>query len=240
MFLSESYKNRIIALATKNPSELHDQFLYEGRYDKVSGEVVDLIWRFIVDSLKDYKETGEEVSSYQHTITIEGAKVLLNVFIKREKGIEYDLAVDANYSDNEIDVMLHLNPDTEKLAYEKLNAKLQDAVRHEIEHSLQDPTSVSFKEKKPLPTSAAYRAQVQNNPGNVHRYFTLKDEVPAMVFGMYRQAKTEKRPLDDIFKEYLGYYLGAGEITQEQHDKILTIWLNYAKKHLPKAKYSNS
>lgn len=240
MFLSESYKNRIIALATKNPSELNEQLVSEGRYDKVTGEIVDLIWGFVKHSLKDYNATGEEVSHYKHTIKIESADILLNTFIKREKDIGYDLAVDANYGDSEIDIMIHLNPDSEPFSYKKLNAKLQDAIRHEIEHSLQDPESSSFKEKKPLPTTLAYRAQVQRNPNNIHRYFTLKDEVPAMVFGMYRQAKTEKRFLDDVFKEYLGYYLEVNEITKKQYDKILNTWMAYAKKNLPKAKYSSN
>ena len=239
MFLSESYKNRIFALATKNPNELNDQLLYEGKYDKVTGEVVDLIWVFIKHSLKDYISTGEEIAAYEHNIIIESIDITLKVFIKREKGLNYDLSVDANYGDNEIDILIHLNPDSEPFSYKKLNFKLQDAVRHELEHSLQDPKSVNFKEKKPLPTSVSYRAQIQRSPENVHKYFTLRDEIPAMVMGMYRQAKTEKRYLDDIFKEYLSHYLEAGEINKKQYKKILNTWIKYAKTHLPSAKYSN-
>jgi len=147
------------------------------------------------------------------------------------------LSVDAGQSGDEIDVLIHLNPDYEPQSYVKLNSKLQDAVRHELEHLFQGPDNMSFKEKKAQPTNFSYRQKIQK-PGTTHRYFTLKDEIPAMVNGMYRQAKTEKRPLDDIFKEYIGYYLQSGEITQKQYDKILSIWIDYAKKNLPKAQFS--
>jgi len=233
MFLTESYKNRIMALATGNPSELHNQLLYEGRYDKVSGDIVDLIWGFIRDS----KKSNEELSAYKYDFEGKDVEVLLSIYIKREQGLDYQLSVDAGQSGDEIDVLIHLNPDYEPQSYVKLNSKLQDAVRHELEHLFQGPDNMSFKEKKAQPTNFSYRQKIQK-PGTTHRYFTLKDEIPAMVNGMYRQAKTEKRPLDDIFKEYIGYYLQSGEITQKQYDKILSIWIDYAKKNLPKAQFS--
>ncbi len=233
MLLSESYKNRIMALATGNPSELHNKLLSEGRYDKVSGEIVDLIWGFIRDS-KNNDDGPDEVSGYKYDFTSKEIDVLLTVYIKREEGISYQLSVDAGQSGDEIDFLIHLNPAYEPQSYVKLNSKLQDAVRHEIEHILQGPNNISFKEKKAQPTSMAHREKIQT-PGNTHKYFTLRDEIPAMVNGMYRQAKTEKRSLVDIFKEYIGYYLEQGEITQKQYDKILNVWINYAKKNLPKA-----
>jgi len=207
--------------------------LTEGKYDRPTGLIVDKIWEYI----KKSKENKKGTSAYKTKIDINGVYVELTTIIKRNKNLDFQLAVDANQSSNEIQVLIMLNPDYEPEQYNKLNAKLQDTVRHELEHTLQDPTSINYKSGKPKMTSLDYRGKIQQDPALVHRYFTLKDEIPAMVNGMYRQAKTEKQPLDVIFKEYLEYFIKSEDITQAQADKIIGVWIEYAKENLPKAQY---
>ena len=62
--------------------------------------------------------------------------------------------------------------------------------------------------------------------------------MPALVHGFYRRAKLEKRPLDDIMIEDLDSEIERGNLSSKQAQKLLQIWVDYAKKNLPKAKYS--
>lgn len=206
--------------------------LNEGNaYDKTTGLIVDKIWTYIKDSVG-----GDEKQAYKTTMKIDGLIFLLTIIIYRPEIMDYGSKVDANSDKNEIDILITLNKENEKLQYIKLNAKLQDAVRHEIEHTLQDPKSPNYKEGLAKPTSKSYRIKANKDP---YIYFQLRDEIPAMVKGMFRQSKTEKRPLDDIFNEYLSGWIELEDITQEQADKIVKKWIEYAKKYIPSAKYSN-
>jgi hypothetical protein len=60
-----------------------------------------------------------------------------------------------------------------------------------------------------------------------------------MVRGMYKQAKVERKPLDEIFNNYLAYFLEENIINQSQMEEILNVWTDYAKKHLPAAQFRN-
>ncbi len=208
--------------------------LTEGKYDKITGIIVDKIWQYI----KKSKSLKSPTNVYKTTINIGKYTFYLTTFIKRNPKYQFQLAVDANQKENEIQVLINLNPDYEPDSYVKLNAKLQDTIRHEIEHTLQDPKSTNFTPGKPKLTSPSYRGEIQHDPKKVHRYFTLKDEIPAMVNGLYRQAKTEKKPLDEVFKEYLQFFLESGDINQQQFDKIIKVWSEYAKANLPSAQFS--
>lgn len=210
------------------------QPINEGKYDRITGLIVDKIWQYIKKS-KDLKSPS---NVYKTTINLDKYTFYLTTFIKRNPKYNFQLAVDANQKSNEIQVLINLNPLYEPESYTKLNAKLQDTIRHELEHTLQDPTSTNYTPGKAKPTSPHYRGEIQHDPSKVHRYFTLKDEIPAMVGGLYRQAKTEKRPLDLIFKEYLQYFLESEVITQKQFDKIIAVWTDYSKKNYPSAQFS--
>jgi hypothetical protein len=208
--------------------------LTEGKFDKITGLIVDKIWQYI----KKSKSLKSPTNVYKTTINIGKYTFYLTTFIKRSNKYNFQLAVDANQKENEIQVLINLNPDYEPDSYVKLNSKLQDAIRHEIEHTLQDPKSTNFTPGKPKMTSPSYRGEIQHDPKKIHRYFTLKDEIPAMVNGLYRQAKTEKKPIDEVFKEYLQFFLDSGDINQQQLDKIIKVWSEYTKVNLPAAKFS--
>jgi hypothetical protein len=143
----------------------------------------------------------------------------------------------AYVTDNEIEVVINIDPTKEPQVYSKLNAVVQDAVRHEIEHLTQGGDN--RMEGKPKLVGSSVRDKISVKNGNSYKYFLLRDEIPAMVHGMYRQAKKEKRPLDDIYNEYLDYFVEENVISKAEASKILKTWLALAKKELPAAIYSN-
>ena len=82
------------------------------------------------------------------------------------------------------------------------------------------------------------RNKVNTIPSETWKYFTLKDEIPAMVHGLYRMAKTEKEFLDTVMIRYLNYFKSEGILDDEKIGKIMTKWKKFAKENLPEAKFS--
>lgn len=213
-----------------------NEFLNEGRYDKISGHIVDLIWEAIKVTRPKGEHETEEFFWYIDTpapLYIDEVQF----YITREP-VATGVAIDAGayVSENTIEVLLTIDPSQEPKIYNFVNSLLQDAIRHEIEHLTQG--GENRIEDRPRLTPKTTRDKISIKKGNAHKYFTLRDEIPAMVNGMYRSAKTEKQPLDFIFNRYLEYYISEKILTQKQADKILKTWIDYAKKKLPAAQYS--
>ena len=59
-----------------------------------------------------------------------------------------------------------------------------------------------------------------------------------MVHGFYRRAKLEKRPIDEVMIEDLDSEIERGNLTKPAAQSLLAIWVDYAKKNLPAAIYS--
>jgi hypothetical protein len=211
------------------------QFLNEGRYDKISGTIVDAIWKCIkaTSVLGEHKKKTFELGEFSGPVYIDE----VNFYITREP-IATGVAIDAGAypSENSLEIILTIDPNKEPQIYNKVNSLLQDAVRHEIEHLTQG--GENRIPDRPKITPAKVRDKISFKNGNAYKYFVLKDEIPAMVNGMYRSAKTEKKPLDIVFNEYLDYYIGENIISQKQADSIIKTWIEYAKKNLPVAQYS--
>ena len=215
----------------------YNQFLNEGSYDKLAGEIVDAIWPIIkLTSPKGEHEILQfDLGEFAGKVFIDDAQL----YIKREsvsnsRGVIVDAG--AYPSVNGIEFIVILDPAKEPQSYKKLNAVLQDAARHEIEHLTQGGENRRINKVKL--SGSIVRNKIGADKGNLYKYFLLRDEVPAMANGMYRQAKTEKRPLDDVFNEYLDYFIDQKLMTKTERDKVLKTWIAFAKKNLPKAQYT--
>jgi hypothetical protein len=221
--------------------EQFKSILNEGKYDLISGLIVDSIWKSIKDSREEYDENPEEsdVVAYKQHIKFKNLDFDLETIVNRIEQEEFAFNVDGSSDVDSIALKIDINPIYEEQLYNKLNSKLQDTVRHEIEHITQFKGGKSSKPQRPEITPMKIRELIQSNPSRIFEYFLLPEEIPAMVYGMYRQAKTEKRPIDDVFNEYLNYFVNTEKlITPEQKQKIINVWTDYTKKHLPKAVYS--
>lgn len=208
----------------------------EGRYDRITGLIVDLIWKDINESYEEYLNDPEEndLQMFRHKIKLQ-MYFVLDVVIKRtmRKGLKIDANVE---DDKKMNIVMEIGSNIQPSKNKLLNAKLQDTVRHEIEHLTQIP-GINRKRKKISPTSYAERDRISDLKDS-YAYFVLPDEIPAMVHGLYRKAKTEHEPLDDEMHEYLKFFVKEKDITRAQMKKIMVIWIKAAKKLVPKAHYS--
>jgi hypothetical protein len=212
-----------------------------GKYDNITGRTVDKIWNFIHAVEKTEDRELSYYRKYKNTRQLK-FKLKLEVFIS-PKNDNIPFEIDAGvYSDLKMPVMeiaIHINSKYGKKHYCTINAKLNDIVRHEIEHLLQ--AGINRKRGKVSSTSVLrHRAITSDENVRTFNYLKLKDEVPANVFGMYRQAKLEKKPLTFIFEEYLDEYIIEQGLNIEQAKHIYKKWYKYSKKHLQKAIYAKT
>ena len=152
------------------------------------------------------------------------------------KDEDFDLSMfDMSAEDGSLTINLIIDPTREPEIYSDIVKDLHDTIRHELEHLTQ-----SGKNKLPGKvgiTTRELRDKIKNSD-RLYLYYLLKDELPALVRGMYKQATFEKKPLDDIFNQRLDELETREVVNSDDRIKLMRVWSNYAKKHLPKAKWN--
>jgi hypothetical protein len=123
----------------------------------------------------------------------------------------------------EIMVDLLINPDREPESYREMFYKLQDAIRHELQHLTQGGPN------KRHGRAALSSAEDREMADDSYKYFLLPDEITAMVAGMDRRARLENRPFESVLVAYLTPFLKYKFITKDQFDEILRVYLKYHK-----------
>jgi hypothetical protein len=203
--------------------------LFEGKYDQLTGLIVDAIWFIIKQSKKLYDETGEDIYATKALNIKDLIDFKYQVIIQREEGLE-SYAMNASTYNNKMVFSISIDPEMEPLIYSEMNNDLQGTVRHEIEHILQE---------KAVPETAPFPSRYRLNKINKDplEYFMSDFEMESMVMGFYRMAKTQKEKLDVVIQNYLNYFIEDKSITKKQAKVIKDKWIAYAKEHLPKAQY---
>ena len=203
--------------------------LFEGKYDQLTGLIVDAIWFIVKQSKKLYDKTGEDLYATKALSIQDITGFKYQVIIQREEGLE-SYAMNATTYNNKIVFSISIDPEIEPLIYSEMNIDLQGTVRHEIEHILQE---------KAVPGTMPFPSRYMLNKINKDplEYFMSDFEMEAMVMGFYRAAKTQKEKLDVVIQSYLNYFIEDGSITKKQAKVIKDKWVDYAKKHLPSAQF---
>jgi hypothetical protein len=137
-------------------------------------------------------------------------------------------------TDPYIEIRFELDPADVPNIYSKIAMDLRDTIRHEIEHITQ--TGWNLLPGKYLPSDQKRRKQIESGELPAREYFLLPMEIPAMIQGMYLQAKKSRQPFSKIVNNYLDSFIamkdenGESYITSSDKEQILTTW----RKHIPK------
>lgn len=210
--------------------------LYEGLYDGV----VTAVSRDIVNHFKNLPSDDIDLPELEVPITIPLPDGDQTVYIVVEfeqddawqEKMPFGMEGQFDGHDDEILINIEYNPQHFPGAMNAFIGELKDTLRHEIEHAAQQ-----YKQGHPSIAKSLAKWKSDKNP---NRYFTLKHEIPAFVRGIYKRAKMEKIPLDtaidNFFRDFTVY--DNAELSEKEVEKIKKIWLGYARKHLPAAKYS--
>lgn len=137
-------------------------------------------------------------------------------------------------SDPYIEIRFEIDPEDVPNIYSKVAMDLRDTIRHELEHITQ--TGWNLLPGKYLPNDQKRRKKIETGELPAREYFLLPMEIPAMIQGMYFQAKKSKQPFSSIVNNYLDLFIkmkdenGNPYLTSEDKEVIINTW----RKHIPK------
>lgn len=217
------------------------QILKEGRYDSFTRLIVNDIISSIKETEGDsgdfefdlpYDISGE--NSYKHE---SGLDINLDLIIRRTNDLlshgntEVPYHINSYISEDDFLVVNIIIDNTYgNKFYKEIFYKLNEDVRHEIEHYLQN--IFDDRQKPNIPNTAEYQTTFLHHMD--------PSEVEALVHGFYRRAKLEKKPLDDVMLDDIKSDIQNGYLTPQEGDELMKTWLKYAIKKLPQAQYSNN
>ena len=224
----------------KDPFDLLEGLLNEGRYDKF----VNQLSRLAFELIKDGHDVGRKVvdETFRVGPADEDPDIVSDDF-------EFDFAVQTTYTDDlykvdgganagfddegeEIQPLLavkfHIpkNPDWQKVSFD-----IKDVVRHELEHLTQDGENVKGvvidpkdpklnRPGKQMSDDQFLRNMIDIDLLSKADYFKLEKEIDAMMQGLYFKAKKSKRP----YREVIDDYLATQPINAKEKEEILNLW----------------
>jgi len=229
-------------------------FLFEGRYDSLTGKISAAVMRKIkeTDNGEEYFDGvkviyGPEDSVPGFIYLIEkGMHINVDYFVDEVSGIdvevvisiirdeapvfERDFILDGETDDQSsvIYIFVQLTPGSEPRVYPEIAVDLRNLVRHEIEHLTQ--RGWGEIEGKKMRRNEGVRKRINSNPELYHRYYTLKDEIPANIQGLYSEAKTRKLPFKEVVHNYLDKKIEQGVIPPTEKTRIYRLWRAAAQK----------
>lgn len=231
-----------------------DEFLLEGRYDSLTGKISAAVMRKIketnngeeyFDGIKVIYGPEDSVPGFIYLIE-KGMYINVDYFVDEVSGIDVDVVIsiirdeapvferdfilDGETDDQSsvIYIFVQLTPGSEPRVYPEIAVDLRNLVRHEIEHLTQ--RGWGEIEGKKMRRNEGVRKRINSNPELYHRYYTLKDEIPANIQGLYSEAKTRKLPFKEVVHRYLDKKIEQGVIPPTEKTRIYRLWRAAAQK----------
>jgi hypothetical protein len=221
--------------------------LNEGRYDKLTGDIVKELMLLIKASNngeENYKEVkvsyfeSDDVPPFEDLIDdeiyldagtyldrVSGVDTFVKLVLVRDfsPAFEEDFIIDGHVDEDSatIYVEIAINPDKEPACYSSLSYELRDVVRHEIEHLTQRGWNQNPAKKRRR--NFAVRGKIQASK-EYHKYYTLADEVDANIHGLYNKAKSMKKPFKEVVMDFIKNRISKGIIPEDKADLVYRIW----------------
>jgi hypothetical protein len=231
-----------------------EDFLFEGKYDRLVGQISADAMKLIKDSNTPSGEYDGVKIKYTERDDVPGFETLiddmqfldvgnyldpdtnLDVFVKlvivRDEAPTYiqPFILDGNADEDPaiLYIELTINPATEPQCYGELAPEMRNLIRHEIEHLTQRGWNTI--PAKAMKRNYAQRIKIQSNPENYYKYYKLKDEVDANLHGIYAEAKTRKIPFPEMILKFLDDRIAKGIVPANKKQEIYTLYKNRARK----------
>jgi hypothetical protein len=218
--------------------KIKSQILLEGRYDSLTRKVTGDIMKFLSETQGELGIDYIVLPEYDEKIKYEsglGFNFNVHLMINRVeyleiKGKKQDFFVNTFIDDeDQITMEITISEEFEPYCYQRLFYKINEDIRHEIEHYTQ---KIFSDKSQSLQNTAEYETTFEHHMD--------PSEIEALTHGYYRRAKIEKLPFDSIVKRDLGSQVQMGNLTKRESDVIYQNIVSFAKKKLPKAIYSKT
>jgi len=189
-------------------NEINESFITEGRYDNIVRKVVKDIM-----SVVKYQKEGEYVLPEDIRIEDQTYKFSnLPEFTIELEVLESDTVdrfdVECAYYKEEdvITIDIVINPDVKYSILYDIVGELNEQVRHEIEHMVQNVRGIELPEKEP-------KSPV--------KYYTQSHEIGAQIAGFKRKAKITKQPYEKVVRNWFEDNKHKHRMTPKQADKVI-------------------
>lgn len=137
-------------------------------------------------------------------------------------------------SDLHINIVLPLEYDFS--VFSKLVPELKETFRHELEHSSQPTEMLDITHEK-VPDEEIWKTLQR-----AEDYYTSEAETKAHVAGLYKKAKTLKKPAAEVVDRFLGETIETGMYYGYSEEEIMPViykirkwWLHYMSDRYPNA-----
>ena len=216
--------------------------LVESKYDTLSKKISSIIIGYIKESLEDYDI--EFPSVYDDKIKYNEYTLPLEITIDRsqikeleKKGYYITGGVVPPLKPKKIAMSVYLNRKLESKLYSRIYSELVEVLRHEIQHLTQG--GKYQKPNRPELKKSLEKSTNKNSKGNTTRYeYSIKpEELDALSYGFFSQAKQERVPVTDIIKRNLYTWIKGKEINKEEYKELYKRFVEYIKKNISSAKF---
>jgi len=206
------YKDDLYSILTKIVNEqvkdqITESFLVEGKYDGITRKLVkDIILVYKENDAGDFTlpEYFDEEMTYNFGAPADDLTV--NLILKKNINTdEFEVTGSYTRENNTITIVVIYNPDKKVIITQKLIGELNENVRHELEHMIQKWKGSRFRKEPETPI----------------KYYTQKKEIEAQVAGFKRRAKQEKRPVEDIMREWFKKYQHRHSLDPKEVEKVI-------------------
>jgi hypothetical protein len=195
-------------LAESQPKNITEELIVEGKYDNIVRSLVkDVIM------LRKHNKEGEFVlpEDINGDMTYSFPDIDSNLTINLSLGVDESVdsvAVDGEYyyDDDSISISIVTNPKLNKEILEELHFELNEIIRHELEHVIQYESGYNFPKKEPkVPL----------------KYYTQPHELSAQIAGFKRRARKERRPLEDVIRDWFIKYPEKHRLSPKNVEKVI-------------------
>lgn len=210
--------------------------ILEGKYDKLTGEIIKAIFNKMKSALReDPLQNQEEIYVGAFSDVVSDVEVEIELIFTVSKNIvkKGSFSIDGSSTGEDgspiIEIIITIHPKDGEQIFSKIQPELRDIIRHEIEHLTHSKDSDALKVSKALRGDTSARAQIASNPEKYYKYFLLPKEVDANIHGLYSKAKTIKQPYQKVVDDYLNSLVDSGVILPKHREMIYAKW----KKRIP-------
>lgn len=187
--------------------KINESLIRESRYDGITRKLVkDIIVVYKENDNGDFTlpEYFDEEMTYNFGAPADDLTV--NLILKKNINTdEFEVTGSYTRENNTITIVVIYNPDKKVIITQKLIGELNENVRHELEHMIQKWKGSRFRKEPETPI----------------KYYTQKKEIEAQVAGFKRRAKQEKRPVEDVMREWFKKYQHRHSLEPKEVEKVI-------------------
>lgn len=176
-------------VANVDPKYMTESLIVEGKYDSIVRQLV----KDVLGVVKYQKEGefslpedigGEMVYSFSQL----DSTFTINLNLSISDDVETVDVDGAYYPDEDtVEVFITTNPNLNREILEELHFELNELIRHELEHIIQNDRGDEIPLKEPKQPI---------------KYYTQPHELQAQIAGFKRRAQKERKPLEDVIRSW--------------------------------------